>query len=122
MKAFFDKLSRNLIEDCGSIAAQLRQSIGQISKAPLFQRDLHRPLRQAGEILIDAINQLVAKPAALFGVKVEVHEKIWYSGMHAWHSRARLCRFHVLTCRCLLLLLLHMRAQQWKEDDIANGA
>ncbi len=71
VEPFRDHLAANVVENFGGVFAELRQTVGEIGKRALLQRELDWPVGQAGEIFVDAVNQLVAQPAASFGIEVK---------------------------------------------------
>src|SRR5579859_6232442 len=61
------------IKDSGGVCAELGQRLAQVGKRAQLFRKLDGPLRQAGKIVVNAIDQSVAKAASCFGIKVEGH-------------------------------------------------
>jgi len=47
--------------------------VGELSKGALLERKLDRTVRQGREIIVDVVDQLVAKPPPLVCVKVKSH-------------------------------------------------
>src|SRR5262249_62196248 len=73
VKAVVDQLSEQLVEDGGRTLAVLRKRTRRSTRCPRFERRLHRPVRQAREVVVDPVDELVAKRAALFESQIEFH-------------------------------------------------
>src|SRR5438445_4314948 len=74
METFVRQLVTHLIEDKLRLQAKLRHLVGELSEGALLEGKLDRTVRQRRKIIVDVVDQLVAKPPPLFCVKVKSHE------------------------------------------------
>ncbi len=88
METLVRQLVADFIEHELRLQAKLRHLVGELSEGALLEGKLDRTVRQRRKVIVDVVDQLVAKPPPLFCVKVKSHE-----GYLPWIAD---CRFPIL--------------------------
>ena len=72
VKSLLNHLRAEIVEDERGVLAKVRQRGGVWIGVAVLQRRLNGQMRQAGEVGVDAVDELIAEPLALLRVQCEV--------------------------------------------------